>query len=102
MTPAHDRAEDVAAHRVVDDQDHVRIEERQRVRKEAVQQRVQRERDEQADEEAEPPHGAYLTTSCGILRVCRTMTSSIDPKSTDGLTTMFLKRSGPFSAFTTL
>ena len=28
----------------------------------------------------------YLTTSFGILRVCRMITSSIEPKSTDGLT----------------
>src|SRR5205809_3812210 len=95
-----DRADEIPAHRVVDDQNHVRIEERERVRIEAVEQRVERERDEQPDCEAQPPHGVYLTTSFGTLRVCSTMTSSMLPKSTDGFTEMVLNRSCPFSAFT--
>jgi hypothetical protein len=50
--PRHDRAEDVPPHRVVDHQDDVRIEERQRVRVEAVEQGVQRKGDQQSDREA--------------------------------------------------
>src|SRR6185436_10966281 len=90
-------AENVAAHRVVDDQDHVRIEERQRVRIEAVEQRVQRESDEQADREAQPPQGEYLTTAGGIFFVWMTITSSIVPRSTAGRTVTFLKSDGPGS-----
>src|SRR5579885_1898797 len=85
-----DRADEIAAHRVVHDEDHVRIEERERVRIEAVEQRVQREREQQTDGEAEPPHGVYLRTSFGTLRVCRTITSSMLPKSIDGFTMMDL------------
>src|SRR2546428_11742748 len=97
-----DRADQVSSHRVVDDEDQIRIEEGQRVRIETVQQRVQRQGDQQPDGDSQPSHGAYLTTSFGILRVCSTITSSMLPKSTDGLTAMFLKSSCPFSAFTTV
>src|SRR6185503_7713356 len=85
-----DRADDVAAHRVVDDADHVRIQERERVRIEAVEQRVQREWDQQPDDVAQPPQGVYLTTSGGTLRVSITITSSMVPKSTAGFTVMVL------------
>ena len=65
------------------------------------QQRMKRQRDDQADGEAQPPQGEYLTTSPGILRVCSTMTPSIDAKSTVGLTVMVMKRACPFSTLVT-
>ena len=45
---------------------------------------MQRQRDQQSDDEPQPPQGAYLTTSAGILCVWMMITSSIEPKSTDG------------------
>src|SRR5207249_10862639 len=95
-----DSSDQIPSHRVIDDQDHVRIEEGQRIGKETVKQRVQRQCDEKADAEAKPPQGVYLTTSPGILRVCRMITSSMPLKSTLGRTAMFLKSSCPFSALT--